>query len=230
MRGKGHWDLNTWKKSRITPAYAGKRSSQRHIFKFFRDHPRLCGEKWKYRIFLRYYKGSPPPMRGKGPFCGSKAEYEGITPAYAGKRLPDTERGRATRDHPRLCGEKPAMHRFTVTHGGSPPPMRGKGCKLYVWEFRAGITPAYAGKSPTQPHNAVLTGDHPRLCGEKGSIGGDAGKGQGSPPPMRGKVSNQSVPLFKPQDHPRLCGEKFRLKTQIQHIQGSPPPMRGKGK
>ena len=86
-------------------------------------------------------------MRGKGPFCGSKAEYEGITPAYAGKRLPDTERGRATRDHPRLCGEKGNIVEISGSITGSPPPMRGKVESSAADKIFLGITPAYAGKS-----------------------------------------------------------------------------------
>ena len=45
--------------------------------------------------------------------------------------------------------------------------MRGKAETFAVADLLVGITPAYAGKSLIQPHNAVLTGDHPRLCGEK---------------------------------------------------------------
>ena len=49
------------------------------------DHPRLCGEKalWSMAIFA--YKGSPPPMRGKGEEIELYAEILRITPAYAGK-------------------------------------------------------------------------------------------------------------------------------------------------
>ena len=32
----------------ITPAYAGKRSASRGHVEAVRDHPRLCGEKWKF--------------------------------------------------------------------------------------------------------------------------------------------------------------------------------------
>ena len=90
------------------------------------------------------------------------------------------------------------------------------------------ITPAYAGK---RPHYAPLYSVM-----------------QGSPPPMRGKVSKENVPvlingitpayagksvkLLAPwsgfQDHPRLCGEKKQKSVSSLTVPGSPPPMRGK--
>ena len=50
------------------------------------------------------------------------------------------------------------------------------------------ITPAYAGKSSAFIRSSPVNQDHPRLCGEKGSGGGE--------------YSNC-------EDHPRLCGEKL---------------------
>ena len=32
---------------------------------FYKDHPRLCGEKLKTAVKAGVYTGSPPPMRGK---------------------------------------------------------------------------------------------------------------------------------------------------------------------
>ena len=49
----------------ITPAYAGKSYIQQFPRKFFRDHPRLCGEKSCTSSRVRSGTGSPPPMRGK---------------------------------------------------------------------------------------------------------------------------------------------------------------------
>ena len=54
---------------------------------FFKDHPRLCGEKEADVQFLFHSLGSPPPMRGK-EYSPLKNDLTiGITPAYAGKRL-----------------------------------------------------------------------------------------------------------------------------------------------
>ena len=65
MRGKVFFHLPSIVNKRITPAYAGKSYIQQFPRKFFRDHPRLCGEKEADVQFLFHSLGSPPPMRGK---------------------------------------------------------------------------------------------------------------------------------------------------------------------
>ena len=45
--------------------------------------------------------------------------------------------------------------------------MRGKGYDYIILAFCVGITPAYAGKSPTPATWSLYAQDHPRLCGEK---------------------------------------------------------------
>ena len=86
MRGKELQVLVRYFCRGITPAYAGKSS-------FFwlsplsaRDHPRVCGEKW------RRLSGLVTP--------------HGITPAYAGKSRFCYCSSRWNWDHPRVCGEK----------------------------------------------------------------------------------------------------------------------------
>ena len=87
MRGKAlHLPQNV-SKSRITPAYAGKRLKTRTNVLLKRDHPRLCGEKAKTEHLHLHRTGSPPPMRGKaGDSCHGVAPCR-ITPAYAGKSI-----------------------------------------------------------------------------------------------------------------------------------------------
>ena len=66
MRGKGNNPKMVGYKTRITPAYAGKRAITLAQFIIERDHPRVCGEKLRWGLALEY---------------GIR-----ITPAYAGKR------------------------------------------------------------------------------------------------------------------------------------------------
>ena len=87
MRGKGPPGADVWKRSGITPAYAGKRKFEKHTAADFEDHPRLCGEKAYHSLNDFPCSGSPPPMRGKGYASTVFALGAGITPAYAGKRL-----------------------------------------------------------------------------------------------------------------------------------------------
>ena len=126
MRGKVYNSSRVEQRNRITPAYAGKRG-----FRFFRcsgfwDHPRLCGEKLNCRRIEHHDEGSPPPMRGKVNSPLHHNLPNGITPAYAGKRLHSEIYGRKYKDHPRLCGEKLLLSKIQQIAAGSPPPMRGK--------------------------------------------------------------------------------------------------------
>ena len=109
--------------------------------------------------------------------------------------------------------------------------MRGKVKLVPPLLLLYGITPAYAGKRKKIRRIIFLSGDHPRLCGEKRitELAGDVVIG--SPPPMRGKAelmiklaeglritpAYAGKSLFTPfaksrcKDHPRLCGEKRKI-------------------
>ena len=93
MRGKAVRAVVVQVRAGITPAYAGKRKLLHLRSGGDRDHPRLCGEKYRSRSFSVIFGGSPPPMRGK---------------------VPDTDEAfYQTEDHPRLCGEKPETVRLS---------------------------------------------------------------------------------------------------------------------
>ena len=85
-RGKGLGDIIQTALHRITPAWAGKRSPLTASKPTFWDHPRTGGEK----PFLFYGgssdSGSPPRGRGKDQLTRIAGEFDGITPAWAGKR------------------------------------------------------------------------------------------------------------------------------------------------
>ena len=228
MRGKALYGLQTKNETGITPAYAGKSSDHRAVFRFPKDHPRVCGEKGAFTAVSVRGRGSPPRMRGKGTHCKEAGGRLWITPAYAGKRVPGYEQLVRFGDHPRVCGEKPCWKRSSPEITGSPPRMRGKVKQLYVLMMLRGITPAYAGKSFSGRMSANAPRDHPRVCGEKwGGVLKEAAR-KGSPPRMRGKefqvVGHTDTPGITPayagkssaqvnvkavkEDHPRVCGEK----------------------
>ena len=151
----------------ITPACAGK--SLPAVLKCppMRDHPRVCGEKFRFILLSLLSSGSPPRVRGKAGGCRTAAASSGITPAYAGKSLLNTDNTTAARDHPRACGEKPPSCPEMSTNEGSPPRMRGKVFIGQVCIAPKGITPACAGKSLRPDNNPSTSWDHPRVCGEK---------------------------------------------------------------
>ena len=134
---------------RITPAWAGK-----SLFCFtaavpIQDHPRTGGERSGMKGMKSWKLGSPPHRRGKGIQADGAGAWAGITPAWAGKRLPHPQRHQAAQDHPRVGGEKELGDRFKTAELGSPPRRRGKGWRVVDHHPLPGITPAQAGKSIT---------------------------------------------------------------------------------
>ena len=69
--------------------------------------------------------------------------------------------------------------------------MRGKETKMKNYNLSSRITPAYAGKSGFSVAKGAIAEDHPRLCGEKAKETKEFSGELGSPPPMRGKVSER---------------------------------------
>ena len=187
MRGKGFPYIITSTGSRITPAYAGKSAQISRFFFVQRDHPRLCGEKQCLYNFLTIFQGSPPPMRGKVQRTLQAGLHDGITPAYAGKSIGAVLVIMLKQNHPRLCGEKSMPLQQRMVYQGSPPPMRGKEivyCGCYIVSR---ITPAYAGKRTIFQQGQKISGDHPRLCGEKNAYEGNAIVGIRITPAYAGK-------------------------------------------
>ena len=146
MRGKATRPHAKPRPSRITPAYAGKRRHVQYRPSGNKDHPRVCGEKWKDVPKEIKLKGSPPRMRGKGRVASELARDAGITPAYAGKSKYRECKDRVLKDHPRVCGEKGKPGGKPRAIIGSPPRMRGKAESNPLGALERRITPAYAGK------------------------------------------------------------------------------------
>ena len=187
-------------------------------------------------------------MRGKGTVTGVVGFANGITPAYAGKRLPLPDIAAQTQDHPRVCGEKQTPRSTGSVKRGSPPRMRGKVDDIETGDLIHGITPAYAGKRLRIYWRHRGLWDHPRVCGEKALSRTFPQNLQGSPPRMRGKVrvprctasriritpayagKSPSIRWRQPcaGDHPRVCGEKPESAFCRSRFRGSPPRMRGK--
>ena len=173
--------------------------------------------------------GSPPRMRGKRCVrCFSIVSYR-ITPADAGKTILQHTRQQAEQDHPRGCGENVSPSTRYSRPSGSPPRMRGKPDGVAVGAALERITHADAGKTKTWHVITSIDWDHPRGCGENKRCLSPCEKGGGSPPRMRGKltqirvdgVSERITPADAGKtgsslgndtpttDHPRGCGENY---------------------
>ena len=70
---------------RITPAWAGKRQNDQDDCSFYKDHPRIGGEKCMAFCKNCAVLGSPPRGRGKCFRWRICKSLRRITPAWAGK-------------------------------------------------------------------------------------------------------------------------------------------------
>ena len=131
--------------------------------------------------------GSPPRMRGKPTVADVEDPSRGITPADAGKTPFLLSRIDFSRDHPRGCGENTICGYRRLPAPGSPPRMRGKLRLNACSKITQRITPADAGKTPYDILQETAAEDHPRGCGENGSVQRGFDQAAGSPPRMRGK-------------------------------------------
>ena len=126
--------------------------------------------------------------------------------------------------------------------------MRGKASVAVIKISTPRITPACAGKSQQLLFFFYQHSDHPRVCGEKYPKPTWKQNSLGSPPRVRGKVTDnlfltannritpacagKSIKLnpinVRSKDHPRVCGEKFWQIVIFCPVTGSPPRVRGK--
>ena len=127
-------------------------------------------------------------MRGKGYQSNTLFCLDRITPACAGKSLPESGLVFGKRDHPRVCGEKLVSISLLFLVRGSPPRVRGKVAGEIPAAAAVGITPACAGKSAVSQRGPDRGQDHPRVCGEKSIYSSLTTLFLGSPPRVRGKV------------------------------------------
>ena len=115
-------------KAGITPACAGNSPTLNPTLNPSLDHPRVCGEQLYSPSGGVKYWGSPPRVRGTGPFPLFGIADDRITPACAGNRCDILYIVKGAKDHPRVCGEQDdAIRNAPFTHG-SPPRVRGTVC------------------------------------------------------------------------------------------------------
>ena len=193
VRGKRCRSSRRLRRSRITPACAGKTARRLSTKSCTRDHPRVCGENERSRQWCPVKLGSPPRVRGKPALLAAHYIDCRITPACAGKTLTERTGDNAGKDHPRVCGENEKMPVRFSQGRGSPPRVRGKLYPADKKQKGIRITPACAGKTLLLRRSSGVSQDHPRVCGENLLYQLVASPWQGSPPRVRGKHFGNGV-------------------------------------
>ena len=166
MRGTPEAILFATPQVRIIPAYAGNTAA----------------------ALSRTYdvEGSSPRMRGTPFRSCSNSQRGGIIPAYAGNTERRRDRWGTPWDHPRVCGEHLRAVPSAAAFEGSSPRMRGTHNAIRDIDFVNGIIPAYAGNTYANTDGCILSGDHPRVCGEHCVRAPFSKPVPGSSPRMRG--------------------------------------------
>ena len=146
MRGKLTGSCERKHRGGNIPAYAGKTILSRTKLKGGREHPRVCGENAKTKIFPVTLAGTSPRMRGKLISAhGCHGKIRNI-PAYAGKTRAVGGVACRSAEHPRVCGENLLNLFLAIEVSGTSPRMRGKPVTPNCWN--------------------ACSREHPRVCGE----------------------------------------------------------------
>ena len=189
-----------------SPRVRGTRNLFFRLF-FSRDHPRVCGEHEMALTDEDIMRGSSPRVRGT-PELRYKYEVNGgIIPACAGNTSTTRERRCRPRDHPRVCGEH-SLAAYTITlNPGSSPRVRGTPERRRRRKRRHGIIPACAGNTLYNAGASIISGDHPRVCGEHGVLIQRLIGLYGIIPACAGNTLWCGLGSAIGRDHPRVCGE-----------------------
>ncbi len=150
----------------IIPAYAGSTGSLPRTTSLCTDHPRVCGEHSPMSHISYVPPGSSPRMRGAPRAFALQRRGLGIIPAYAGSTQAPHGIQKATRDHPRVCGEHVEKMCSLSFIWGSSPRMRGARRVAVIRCLFRRIIPAYAGSTYAKEPFIIRREDHPRVCGE----------------------------------------------------------------
>ena len=211
----------------IIPACAGNTSSSTAKSGKTGDHPRVCGEHAIKAAMNESSSGSSPRVRGTLYGRRVRRRPGGIIPACAGNTSAQLCADIARRDHPRVCGEHPAVIAALNVEAGSSPRVRGTRLLGIGTGVGAGIIPACAGNTRDFWRKCSDVGDHPRVCGEHRRWPCADGRRPGIIPACAGNTRECSVFPSMPRDHPRVCGEHAQDGSNRTVIEGSSPRVRG---
>ena len=193
-----------------------------------RAHPRVGGENVRESRGPTGDLGSSPRGRGKHQAPLASRQVGGLIPAWAGKTRPPACQGQGWAAHPRVGGENCAAYSRRSHPWGSSPRGRGKRLDAHGRVQRAGLIPAWAGKTPHRRARRPPPPAHPRVGGENDSLPGCTTGWEGSSPRGRGKPPSCQGQGWASQAHPRVGGENTRPAPQLVLGAGSSPRGRGK--
>ena len=191
--------------------------------------------------------GSSPQVRGTSSPSGAPARSPGLIPAGAGNIAARTCASRASRAHPRRCGEHPLLVLPDGVAQGSSPQVRGTWVACLELVQGLGLIPAGAGNMTHPQSQDRAMRAHPRRCGEHSEGIKQDATVTGSSPQVRGTFARRCaastlmglIPAgagnivesqrtrLPPGAHPRRCGEHNGASLLEVKKTGSSPQVRG---
>ena len=135
-------------------------------------------------------RGSSPRGRGKLDTPVGVAEVIRLIPAWAGKTIEFNTSPGSGGAHPRVGGENGGGRSVGMRVTGSSPRGRGKPRDVLPGLGRAGLIPAWAGKTRRRSRAIARLGAHPRVGGENVGDFFDLTAEDGSSPRGRGKLGD----------------------------------------
>ena len=171
---------------RFIPACAGNAQSRTGGERESSVHPRMRGERqWMHAAALAL-DGSSPHARGTHSMDASVDRHHRFIPACAGNAREQCRRGRLRSVHPRMRGERALTIGGAVLAAGSSPHARGTPRGARADRFPGRFIPACAGNARFPFRKSSEYTVHPRMRGERVSVGLDAARSSGSSPHARG--------------------------------------------
>ena len=171
-----------------SPRVRGTRTTGELLRSGHAVHPRVCGERDHPDWHVYCAGGSSPRVRGTRSVGSDQVPSRRFIPACAGNAWPKMRPPDLTTVHPRVCGERSSTVSMVRHRNGSSPRVRGTPHALRCCSPRRRFIPACAGNAPNPFALSAPTPVHPRVCGERRSVGTCAKADAGSSPRVRGTL------------------------------------------
>ena len=190
-RGKPPGQCRPHGRVRLIPAWAGKTVIVSPCADSVSAHPRVGGENAQVGMEPPGGAGSSPRGRGKHSRRHPKPRRGRLIPAWAGKTTAHNLRTPGVPAHPRVGGENVLDGCRFDADCGSSPRGRGKRHADALCRPRAGLIPAWAGKTSKSSASGSAPQAHPRVGGENHGLWDAALTQRGSSPRGRGKLERE---------------------------------------
>ena len=174
---------------RFTPTGVGKTVVKYNPRSNPMVHPHRCGENSQRVVSGCPSNGSPPQVWGKLSPSAAGGPSSRFTPTGVGKTWMHVIPADSVPVHPHRCGENTSARLCKNCAIGSPPQVWGKRAFQALVLEQQRFTPTGVGKTDSHGWGRDSHGVHPHRCGENEWRVRIAGRLDGSPPQVWGKLA-----------------------------------------